>query len=189
MLLYLIRHGESEANATRSHAGWTQISLTEKGREDAKRAIKTLAGISFDKVYTSDLLRAIQTKEIVMPGVPFEQTPLLREISVGTLACKTLAECEAALGEDYIENRVRKDFTAYGGESHTDHRARAMTFLKRLETENYTRVAAFCHEGTMLRVLEIVNGEREVLRRPCANGGTCIFEYQGGCWSLLEWDI
>ena len=189
MRLYMIRHGESEANATRSHAGWAQIPLTEKGREDAKRAVRALAGISFDKVYTSDLLRAIQTKELVLPGAPFEQTPLLREIDVGTLAGKTLSECEIALGEEYITRRAEKSFTAYGGEDHVDHRTRAAAFLKRLEAENYTRVAAFCHEGTMLRVLEIVSGAQEVLRRPCANGGVCIFEYQGGQWSLLEWDV
>lgn len=189
MLLYMIRHGESEANATHSHAGWAQISLTEKGREDAKRAIKTLAGLAFDQVYASDLVRAIETKEIVMPGVPFEQSPLLREIGVGTLAGRTLAECEAALGEAYVADRARKDFTAYGGESHGDHRARVASFLECLGTKNYTRVAAFCHEGTMLRALELVNGCREVSHLHCKNGGVCIFEYQGGRWSLLEWDV
>ena len=84
---------------------------------------------------------------------------------------------------------VEKDFTAYGGESHGDHRARVARFMQGLTLQNAYRVAAFCHEGTMLRALELVNGLREVSHLHCKNGGVCVFEYQGGRWSLLEWDV
>ena len=51
MLLYMVRHGESEANERHIHAGWGQVRLTAKGREDAKKAKALLCDISFDKVY------------------------------------------------------------------------------------------------------------------------------------------
>ena len=56
MKLYMIRHGESTANAEGKHAGWGQIPLTDKGRDDARHAGTLLEGVTFDRVYVSDLL-------------------------------------------------------------------------------------------------------------------------------------
>ena len=189
MLVYMIRHGESTANATRSHAGWAQIPLTAQGRAEALLAADRLRGIAFDKVYSSDLARAIETKEIALPGVSFVQSPLLREIGVGTLSGKRLAECEQAYGEDYVRDRAAKDFTAFGGENVAAHRARVAAFLEEIASQNDTRVAVFCHEGTIQRCLEIATDSTEVTRRHCKNGGVCVFEYASGKWTLVGWEI
>ena len=47
MLLYMIRHGETENNLAKRHSGHSLTSLTEKGIEDAKRAGEKLKGIAF----------------------------------------------------------------------------------------------------------------------------------------------
>ncbi len=50
MLLYLIRHGESEANADGTHSGWSPVNLTEAGRAQAASARSLLDGVSFDRI-------------------------------------------------------------------------------------------------------------------------------------------
>ena len=188
MLLYMIRHGESTANPTRKHAGWAQIPLTKKGEQEALIAREKLKGIAFDAVYSSDLLRALQTKEIALPDAPFEQTSLLREIHVGELAGKLPEECVALYGEKYITDKAQADYRPYGGEDGEAHRARVIAFLQLLEKSPVPRVAAFCHEGTLRRTLEYVEGMTAPTKRHCKNGGVCIFEYKENAWHLVKWD-
>ena len=88
MLVYLIRHGESQSNLDKIWSGWNDVPLTEKGKLDAKKAGEYLDGIKFDKIYSSDLSRAKNTAEIAIPGCEYEQTPLLREINVGEIVGK-----------------------------------------------------------------------------------------------------
>ena len=82
---YLVRHGESEANAARRFAGQSDSPLTARGRRQAKTVAKELAKVKFDKVVSSDLSRTRDTAEIIAraQGVPVEIVPELREIDVG----------------------------------------------------------------------------------------------------------
>ena len=77
MKLYLIRHGESEGNLLGVFSGWLQHNLTEKGREDACKAGRIIKKVKFDKVYSSDLNRAIETAKIALPDYECEPTPLM----------------------------------------------------------------------------------------------------------------
>ena len=68
-ILYISRHGESEWNTLGRWTGWTDVSLTEKGVNDAKAVGRAfLQGISFDAVYTSDLKRTHETFDALMEG-------------------------------------------------------------------------------------------------------------------------
>ncbi len=60
--LVLLRHGESAWNKENRFTGWTDVDLSEKGTEEAKKAGRTLkdAGFEFDTAYTSVLKRAIR---------------------------------------------------------------------------------------------------------------------------------
>ena len=64
--LILVRHGQSVWNAANRFTGWTDVDLSEKGVEEADEAGLQLAGIRFDVVHTSDLIRAQRTAEIIM---------------------------------------------------------------------------------------------------------------------------
>ena len=61
--LVLLRHGESTWNKENRFTGWTDVDLTDKGREEAREAGRLLkaAGFAFDVAYTSVLTRAIRT--------------------------------------------------------------------------------------------------------------------------------
>lgn len=178
MRLYLIRHGESEANVKRVYSGWCQVDLTPKGIEDAKDAQKRLTGIRFDKVYTSDLIRAKKTAELALPGYVYEETPLLRELNVGELAGKPG-------GTVPIQNF---DFTPYGGENREMVRERLQEFLKKLESENLQTVAAFSHAGCLREMVDFILGvkipNKSLL---CQNCTVVILEYDGEDWKMHSW--
>lgn len=190
MILYMIRHGESKTNAIRYHAGWAQTPLSEKGIEQARKAGEKLRLISFDRIYSSDLKRAMQTCELALPGREYEPTPLLREISVGSLSGKSIAQCEALYGAAYFENKARRDFTPYGGENGDMQLDRVRQFKKSLESINEGCIAAFCHGGTLRAMLDLVMDQpmkREHIA--CVNCCIAVFEYTENTWRMLGWNI
>ncbi len=68
-ILYIARHGESEWNTLGKWTGWTDVSLTEKGKNDARMVGESfLKDIAFDAVYTSDLKRTHETLDAMMEG-------------------------------------------------------------------------------------------------------------------------
>jgi 2,3-bisphosphoglycerate-dependent phosphoglycerate mutase len=90
--LVLLRHGESTWNKENRFTGWTDVDLTEKGREEAKVAGQLLkaGGFGFDVVYTSVLTRAIRTSFIAQDEcdqlwLPVERSWRLNERHYGAL--------------------------------------------------------------------------------------------------------
>ena len=70
--LVLIRHGQSEWNAANRFTGWTDIDLTDEGRREAAAGAEALRdiGISrFDRAFTSELVRAQETLDIVLSSI------------------------------------------------------------------------------------------------------------------------
>ena len=61
MELYLLRHAETEWSRLDRHTSTIDLSLTERGREQAAQLAKKIEGISFEEVYTSPMKRAVET--------------------------------------------------------------------------------------------------------------------------------
>ena len=78
--LVLLRHGQSTWNLENRFTGWTDVDLSEKGREEAALAGKLLKddGYEFDLVYTSVLKRAIRTMWIAMDEMDQMWLPVIR---------------------------------------------------------------------------------------------------------------
>lgn len=185
MKLYLVRHGQSLANATKIHSGWSQVPLTEQGEQDAAFAGQYLQTLSFDRIYSSDLLRAVQTASIALPGCTPEQLPLIRERNVGSLAGRPFEDCAAEYGDAYWQSRATLDFTPYGGENAEMLTARAQKFLEMLKNDPTESIVAFTHEGFIVSCVEIVLGlnlDRKRLR--CANGSITILSFENNHWRL-----
>ena len=66
--LILIRHGQSTWNAANLFTGWENVELSENGILEAKKAAKFLSKFDFDSVFTSELIRAQKTAEIIIQG-------------------------------------------------------------------------------------------------------------------------
>src|SRR5215203_650170 len=92
--ILLARHGETDWNAVGRWQGHTDRALTERGRRQAVELAERLANDAIDAVYSSDLLRAVETAEPVAKrlGLPLQTLPELREVDVGTWAGLTRDE-------------------------------------------------------------------------------------------------
>lgn len=108
--LVLLRHGESTWNKENRFTGWTDVDLTEKGREEAKVAGQLLkaGGFGFDVVYTSVLTRAIRTSFIAQDEcdqlwLPVERSWRLNERHYGALQGLNKAETAAKHGEEQVK--------------------------------------------------------------------------------------
>ncbi|MBT2654105.1 histidine phosphatase family protein [Bacillus sp. ISL-18] len=64
--LYLIRHGETYLNRYKKMQGWADSPLTEEGKAVAAETGKRLAAVPFDRVYTSDSGRTVETAELIL---------------------------------------------------------------------------------------------------------------------------
>ena len=53
-----VRHGQSQWNLAKRFTGWTDVELTDQGREEAKKGGAMLRGLNFDRAFTSELCRA-----------------------------------------------------------------------------------------------------------------------------------
>ncbi len=105
----LLRHGESEWNKKNLFTGWTDVDLTDKGREEAKTAgvLMKEAGLVFDIAYTSVLKRAINTLHIALAEmdllwIPEIKSWRLNERHYGALQGLNKAETAEKYGEEQV---------------------------------------------------------------------------------------
>lgn len=86
MIIYLMRHGETEWNRTGRLQGQSDIPLNEFGIRLAEKTAEGLKDVNFDAVFSSPLQRALKTAEIVAGSraVTVETDERLREIYFGS---------------------------------------------------------------------------------------------------------
>jgi 2,3-bisphosphoglycerate-dependent phosphoglycerate mutase len=108
--LVLVRHGESSWNKENRFTGWTDVDLSEKGREEALEGGRVLKaeGYTFDVAYTSVLKRAIRTLWIVLDEldlmwIPVHRSWRLNERHYGALQGLNKAETAAKFGEEQVK--------------------------------------------------------------------------------------
>jgi 2,3-bisphosphoglycerate-dependent phosphoglycerate mutase len=106
----LLRHGESTWNKENRFTGWTDVDLSEKGREEAQAAGRLLKqeGFSFDLAFTSVLTRAIRTcwmalDELGELWIPVQRSWRLNERHYGALQGLNKAETAAQHGEAQVK--------------------------------------------------------------------------------------
>ncbi|MSQ51981.1 MAG: 2,3-diphosphoglycerate-dependent phosphoglycerate mutase [Betaproteobacteria bacterium] len=114
--LVLLRHGESVWNKSNQFTGWTDVDLTDHGREEALRAgrLLTESGFDFDLAHTSVLKRAIRTLWIALEAmdrmwIPVYPSWRLNERHYGALQGLDKAETAAKFGEDQVR-RWRRSY-------------------------------------------------------------------------------
>ncbi len=191
MLVYVVRHGQSESNRDNYFPGKVGVHLTERGIDEARRAGMILSSISFTHIYSSDYARALETAQNAIPGCEPIIDKRLRECDYGYLSGVGIAFIKEHFGEAFLENQRRRDYRVYGGESTAQQIDRVRPFVRDLEEldENST-VAVFCHEGTVKSILATVLDEYINFRRiKCDNGSISVFEYKDGKWTLDKWNM
>lgn len=107
--LVLIRHGQSTWNLENRFTGWTDVDLTDLGREEARKGGELLKaeGFTFDIAFTSVLKRAIRTlwialDELNLMWIPVEKDWRLNERHYGSLQGLNKAETSEKFGNDQV---------------------------------------------------------------------------------------
>ena len=136
MNLILIRHGQSEWNALNQFTGWKDPDLTAKGIEEAHNAGRIINNlkINFDLVFTSALIRAHNTAEIILKEInqPLStiKNQALNERNYGDLAGLNKDDARKRWGNEQVHIWRRSyDIPPPGGESLKDTGERVLPFF------------------------------------------------------------
>lgn len=155
LTLVLTRHGLTDRSIPEQHLGQRMDApLNEAGRQQAAALAKRLAGVDFDRVISSPLVRALETADIVAPAERVERDPRLLEMDYGDWEGLTYEDLERDHGEARKRWERAPDVLSYpGGESGYDVARRVRDFLEDLLADHVRRHGtASVQEGPVLVV-------------------------------------
>ena len=186
--LYLIRHGQSAGNAEGRFGGHGPTPLSDLGVQQAERTANVLAKEGIDVIYSSDLIRAIQTAEPLakLLDIPVNTSKAFRERNVGVLQGLTFDESRESYPQDYyalINRNINHVIT--DGESYRQLLKRITGELRTiLRTHQYERIAIFSHTGAICYLTLFLLGaiHRNTKTTPwiiTSNCGINRFEFRG----------
>jgi len=197
MRLWLIRHGETDHNIKGVFQGQLDTPLTERGVEQAAQTGRALAEIvRFDRVYASDLERALRTAHAVgeAQSAEIRPDPRLRELHYGVLQGVAYTDFRTVLEEHGIHAEwgpgvfSQTGIAAPGGESLDDLVARLEAFLEdvRRHDGDATDIAAVAHGGSLRTIITILLGLPPLDRDKFAmsNCGVTQLSLNGDRWRL-----
>ena len=148
-IIYFV-HGTTTDNASGKCSGWKQAKLTEIGKERAIKLGKIRKDTHFDVIFTSDLVRAIDSAKLAFPDVEHIQDARLRECNYGDLEGK---DKKMVIYEEHIE----KPFP--NGESLKEVEKRIRNFIVFLK-DNYQgkTIGIVAHRAPQLAIEVITKG-------------------------------
>jgi 2,3-bisphosphoglycerate-dependent phosphoglycerate mutase len=185
--LVLVRHGESEWNAQGLWTGWTDISLSEKGREEAKAAGELLKDINFDLAFTSALKRAKETlteiqKVTGQMDLPTTEDQALNERDYGDLTGKNKWEVKEKVGEEeFLKLRRSWDYPPPNGESLKMVYERVLPYYEReilpkLKEDKNILIAAHGNSlRALIKYLDNISDE-DIPNLELATGGIYVYQ-------------
>ena len=155
--LWLVRHGETDWNASGRIQGFSDVALSDVGLRQAKALAARIGHESFDAIYASDLERAHLTAKTVFPNAAIQLDKRLREFNFGVFEGQTW---KAMTQEERQQMSVwflgPYDQRVPQGESSDDLRARVSAFISSLPKSG--RVIVFTHGGVVASAAHLVTG-------------------------------
>jgi len=134
--LVLVRHGLSTYNDQNRFTGWKDVPLNAQGIAEAEQAVLLLSGIEFSIAFTSALVRAQHTLDILLAGIGQEELSVKRDLALnernyGDLIGQNKAEAAEKFGAEQVHKWRRSyDIAPPGGESLKDTANRTIPYLK-----------------------------------------------------------
>ena len=198
--LVLVRHGESQWNLENRFTGWVDVPLTDKGREEARKAGEKIKGIKFDKAYTSVLQRATETLSIILKvlgqgKLPIEKDQALNERHYGDLQGLNKAETAKKYGDEQVRIWRRSyDIAPPKGESLKDTAARTLPYFEKriipdLKAGKNILVAA--HGNSLRSIVMFLDKmtKEEVLALNLGTGVPIIYEFDSNLKILSKKEL
>lgn len=186
--LFLVRHGQSQWNLENRFTGWQNIDITVLGQQEAREAGKALMNESIDIAFTSTLVRAQHTLQIILneigkPNIPIIVDAALNERSYGNLEGLNKDETAEKYGVEQVHIWRRSfDVAPPGGESLKDTYDRVIPYFENFiqpELDAGKNVLIVAH-GNSLRAL-IMYLEHltpaQILEREIATGDPITYQW------------
>lgn len=192
-IICLARHGETNWNIERRFQGQFDIALNARGRAQAQALARELANAHFDRVYSSDLRRAMNTAAPIAEarGLTVLATQRLREKDDGVWQGHTHAEVQAKYAEDYQHYLTRDaDFAAAEGETLNEFSRRVRSVLADIARESAgLTVLVVAHAGVLDVAWRMATGKglSEKREHPVLNATPNWIAFEDGKWSLVDW--
>jgi 2,3-bisphosphoglycerate-dependent phosphoglycerate mutase len=187
-ILVLVRHGQSEWNLKNLFTGWRDVGLTEQGIAEARAAGRKLEaqGLRFDIAFTSALVRAQKTLDLVLEEMGQQNIPVIKDVALnerdyGDLAGLNKDDARKKWGEEQVHIWRRSyDVAPPGGESLKDTAARVLPYyiqdiLPRVLRGDNVLVAA--HGNSLRALVMVLEGlsPAEIVSREIATGVPLIY--------------
>jgi broad specificity phosphatase PhoE len=156
--LWLVRHGQTDWNLSGIWQGQASDApgLNETGRTQAIAVREQLRDLNIAAVYSSDLLRAVQTAELIAEpfGLAINLEPRLREINLGVWEGMPSAEVEAQYSQELAE-RARNPFLAHvpNGESPREVAERVLQAVNEIVADHLNDSVVIVSHGVALGVM------------------------------------
>ena len=142
-IIYFV-HGTTYDNASEKCSGWKQVELNELGKEQAKNLGNVTKDLRFDVIFTSDLIRAIDSANIAWPDSEKIQDERLRECNYGDYDGESK---NLVVYEEHIETPFPN------GESLKDVEKRIKSFIEDIKTKYSGKtVAIVAHRAPQLAI-------------------------------------
>jgi broad specificity phosphatase PhoE len=149
--VYVIRHGRTVWNKSGRLQGHTDVELSDEGRAQSRKAAETLANVTFEAAWSSDLARCSETAEIILGSraVPLQKTDAFREEDYGEWAGRTYAEIARTWPEQCKEREAdRVNARPEGGETLGEMQVRVMAKMDEIAaTHSRGNVLLVTHGG------------------------------------------
>jgi broad specificity phosphatase PhoE len=177
MRIFLVRHGQTDANLEGRYCGRTDIPLNDDGRAQASALRPLVARRTFEAVYASPLSRAAETAALLIggpDGIRFEEA--LMEHDFGRFENFTRAEIAAADPVEFAH--WNQDFMGYrfpGGESSLDLYDRVAAFGAELVKRHRGDILVVSHMGPTVALMASLIGipGRDMWRLRAGNASLC----------------
>lgn len=155
--IFIVRHGQSLGNAKRLFLGHTDLDLSELGYRQARKTADLLKNIEFNNVYSSSLIRAVNTAvpNAEMRGMSVIRCDELREMGAGEWENMNIDDIISKYGDKYVVE-WRKYFGSYtipGGEPALDVANRLYDKLMEIARENVGKNVFVASHAAAIRSL------------------------------------
>ena len=159
MRIFLIRHGETDVNASKKFQGITDEPLNEAGIRQSRLLAKKLSKEKIDAVYSSALARACQTAEEIakLHGLKVIKRQELNEVDYGEWEGKSPQEIEKIWPGKFMERekdlRSKYKFRPPGGETYGEMEQRVRPFFEELVKNHQGQTVVIVSHGAVKRSL------------------------------------
>ena len=183
--IYLVRHGQTNWNLSKRFQGQRKVPINKVGKEQAKLLAKELKGTSFDVVYSSPILRAMQTARVLASKHTI-------------ITCKDLRELDRPKHEGLFSHQIKKlipDIEAQwacdgidwrsplGGETLREYQTRSVKAFKDIiEKNNGKRILVVTHGGPLKAIVNWIHGGKpeDFLHVRNPENAECVVIVQSG---------